>query len=223
MDPPVSLGSRLRGFVRAGGWRLVVLATAAGALVAILPAFSEANPDYEDAQLFLDDMALVTTSLRGGVDVPSLDYAGDQITWSMGTRDDGATASVVIGFHADHCFVVHWLTPGEVGPRGGVLDPSFECGATQELLETLPAPPFVLAFPGIVPPFDASRLIRPAESRANPERIEPFPKERTPWWFVPAVLALLALVLSSAVGVMLPSGRRIPPDRRRESSRRRPS
>ncbi len=152
-----------------------------------------------EAQLFLDDMVVATEAIRADVPVPELEHAGNRIAWDSAALADGTTGSVVVGAYEGRCFVVHWQTPGDSGARGIVLDPALQCGATPELLATLPSPPFIETFPGTVPPLDASQIVKPAESRARPERVEPFPSERTPWWFVPALVVLLAVVLRQLV------------------------
>ncbi len=193
---------RLRAFAALARRQLAVLGVAGAAFLVIAPLASESNPEYEEAQRFLDEMVLVTTSIREGSQPPQRTEPTDQISWLSESRGDGSLDSVVLGHHEGRCFLIHWRTPGVSGPRAGVLDPALECAPTSALMATMPTPPLVEAFPGTVPPLDANELLTPIGAGRH-NRLQPFPAERTRWWFLPAILGLFAIALWHVVGVTI--------------------
>ena len=154
--------------------------------------------------------------MRGGGEPQQ--QPADQISWLSATRADGTQGSVVLGHYEGRCFLIHWQTPGVSGPRAGVLDPALECAPTPVLMATLPTPPLIEAFPGTVPPLDADELLTPVGAGRH-NRLEPFPAERTRWWFLPVSLGLLAIALWHVVGVTLIWLRQVRVERRRASTR----
>lgn len=186
---------------------LIILGVAAAGFVAILPFSSEANPDYERAQAFLDEMADATSALQNGSATTSdFDLDRDGFEAHQGPVGD-ATATVLVGPFDVRCFVIHWQVPGNAGARAGTLDPRFPCAATDELLATMPDPPLVESFAGTVPPIDASQLV----SRVGAPRhgsFDPFVPNRTPGWFIVAASVLATIVLWQLVTLTLIALRR---------------
>lgn len=198
-----SILSLVGSFVAFAQRELLALGIACIGLVAIVPFSSEVNPEFERAQQLLDQMAAATLSIRSDTSQPAnFDVARDGFGAHSERLGDGSLGTVVFGFDAGRCFVVHWQTPSTRRPRAGVLDPAMPCDGSSELMSTLPAPPFIEVFPGAVPPIDATELV----SRVGAPRhgaFEPFPAERTPVWFVPTMIVLLGVVLWQLVGLTI--------------------
>jgi hypothetical protein len=185
---------RGRGFLKSIRRELAILGVAVAALMVVLPMASRANREYESAQRFLDSLAAATGDVRSaGPSAVDLEARG--LSGGSTALDEETRATALVGSHAGRCFLVHWRTPEVSGPRAGVLDPSLACEASAALLATLPSPPLVEAFPGTVPPLDAGQL-RTGSGAA-------FPVERTPGWFVPTALTLLAAVMWQLAGITI--------------------
>jgi hypothetical protein len=202
-DPPDRRDIDLRSLTRFLRRELLVLAIAAVALLAIMPLSAEANPEYEAAQDFLDEMAVATVAIRAG-EVQAADVTIDRpgLSGLAASPADGTTGTLLVGLHEGRCFLIHWQSPGASGVRAGVLDPAFPCEASSQLIDTLPSPPLVEVFPGTVPPLEADLLLsRVGEARHG--AIEPFPAERTAAWFAPAVALIVGLIVWELVGITI--------------------
>ena len=192
---------------------LIILAVSVVALVAILPFSSEANPEYERAQEVLGRMAAATTELRdGSITADGVSAAFEGVEASTGTLADGTSGTVLVATHDERCFIVHWQSSAAAGPRAGTLDPGVECIAGQSLLDTLPTPPLVEAFPGTVPPLDAAQLQSPVGAPRH-GTFDPFNAERTPGWFIAAGAVLFTIVIWQLVSITLFALRRRSPSR----------
>jgi len=179
--------------------RLGLIAVAAAAFLVLIVIRDIPNSDYEPARGYVEEMEAAYRSVEEGT--VSLDAVTGFATGEFivdrpilgGTVEDDVAYSVVVGEHGGRCYVIRWQ-PGRA-PFIGRLSQDLECAPSLVLLSrALTVYDDVAIHTDVDRPIDWDPIIPPAiEHRV---------------WFLPAVLALLIVVIQSLVSLSLVGVRR---------------